>query len=136
MLVLHVGLCLLLVCIGASTASKALLDGVTAAIAVLFRDCDQDLPRLAIVRDLWPSRKQRHSNGYAGAETEAFHRIVSHGLFANYGGSQTSILYPGGRKVLNPTIKSVWPSKSSETRWMTPGVSMLRDLNSFIMSRN
>lgn len=38
----------------------------------------------------------------------------------------TSILYPGGRKVLKPTMSSGWPLKRLETRLMTPGVSMLQ----------
>ena len=42
----------------------------------------------------------------------------------------TSILYPGGRKVLKPTISSGCPLNNMETREMTPGVSMDWDLNS------
>ncbi len=38
----------------------------------------------------------------------------------------TSILYPGGKKVLKPTIKSGWPLKRLETLLMTPGVSILK----------
>lgn len=38
----------------------------------------------------------------------------------------TSILYPGGKKVLNPTINSGCPLNSDETLLITPGVSMLR----------
>ncbi len=38
----------------------------------------------------------------------------------------TSILYPGGRKVLKPTIKSGCPLKRFDTRFMTPGVSILK----------
>ena len=37
----------------------------------------------------------------------------------------TSILYPGGRKVLNPTISSGCPLKSDDTLLITPGVSIL-----------
>lgn len=37
----------------------------------------------------------------------------------------TSIRYPSGKKVLKPTINSGWPLNRFETRWMTPGVSML-----------
>lgn len=36
-----------------------------------------------------------------------------------------SILYPRGRKALNPTMRSGCSWKSCETRRMTPGVSML-----------
>lgn len=36
-----------------------------------------------------------------------------------------SILYPGGRKVLKPWIRFGWPANSSETRLITPGVSIL-----------
>ena len=39
----------------------------------------------------------------------------------------TSILYPGGRKVLKPTMSSGCPLKSDETLLMTPGVSMLKN---------
>lgn len=41
-----------------------------------------------------------------------------------------SILYPRGRKALNPTMRSGCSWKSWDTRLMTPGVSMLqgRDL--------
>jgi len=38
----------------------------------------------------------------------------------------TSILYPGGKKVLNPTISSGWPRNRLETREITPGVSILK----------
>lgn len=31
-----------------------------------------------------------------------------------------------GRKVLKPSTSSLWPLKSSLTRWMTPAVSILR----------
>ena len=41
----------------------------------------------------------------------------------------TSILYPGGRKVLKPTISSGCPLKSDDTLLMTPGVSMLGNNN-------
>ena len=37
----------------------------------------------------------------------------------------TSILYPGGRKVLKPTISSGCPLKSDDTLLITPGVSIL-----------
>lgn len=37
----------------------------------------------------------------------------------------TSILYPGGRNVLNPTINSGCPLNRDDTRLITPGVSML-----------
>lgn len=66
-----------------------------------------------------------------------------------------SIRYPGGRNVLKPWIKLGWPANNSETRLMTPGVSILRSfsysqhvkgggttathvwlLKSFMMSRN
>lgn len=33
----------------------------------------------------------------------------------------TSILYPGGRNVLKPTINSGNPLNRFDTRWMTPG---------------
>ena len=36
-----------------------------------------------------------------------------------------SMRYPGGRKVLKPWIRFGCPAKSSETRLMTPGVSIL-----------
>lgn len=36
-----------------------------------------------------------------------------------------SILYPRGRKALNPTMRSGCSWKSCDTRRMTPGVSML-----------
>ena len=39
----------------------------------------------------------------------------------------TSILYPGGRKALKPTMSSGCPLKSSKTLLMTPGVSMLKN---------
>ena len=38
----------------------------------------------------------------------------------------TSILYPGGKKVLKPTIRSGCPLKRFETRLITPGVSILK----------
>ena len=38
----------------------------------------------------------------------------------------TSILNPGGRKVLKPTIRSGWPRNKLDTLLMTPGVSILR----------
>ena len=38
----------------------------------------------------------------------------------------TSILYPGGRNVLKPTMSSGCPLNSDETLLMTPGVSMLK----------
>lgn len=47
----------------------------------------------------------------------------------------TSILYPGGRKVLKPTISSGCPLNKWLTLVITPGVSMLCDLNSFIISK-
>lgn len=37
----------------------------------------------------------------------------------------TSIRYPGGRKALKPKTRSGCPWKSCDTRFMTPGVSML-----------
>ena len=37
-----------------------------------------------------------------------------------------SILKPGGRKVLKPTMRSGWPLNSVDTRSITPGVSMLQ----------
>ncbi len=37
----------------------------------------------------------------------------------------TSILYPGGKNVLNPTMRSGWPLKRLETLLITPGVSIL-----------
>ncbi len=43
------------------------------------------------------------------------------GLFS----SPHSILYPGGRKVLNPWMRLGWPANRSDTRLMTPGVSIL-----------
>lgn len=36
-----------------------------------------------------------------------------------------SILYPGGKKVLNPWIRFGCPANRSETRLITPGVSIL-----------
>ena len=39
--------------------------------------------------------------------------------------SAAPILKPGGKNVLNPRISRSWPRKSSDTRRMTPGVSML-----------
>lgn len=47
----------------------------------------------------------------------------------------TSILYPGGKNVLKPTISSGWPLKRSDTLAITPGVSILWDLNSFMISK-
>ena len=41
----------------------------------------------------------------------------------------TSILYPGGRKVLKPTISSGCPLNSDDTLLMTPGVSILGNNN-------
>ena len=41
--------------------------------------------------------------------------------------SLTSILNPGGRNVLKPTIKSGWPRNKFETLLITPGVSRLKD---------
>ena len=38
----------------------------------------------------------------------------------------TSILYPGGRNVLNPTINSGCPLNKLDTRLITPGVSILK----------
>lgn len=38
----------------------------------------------------------------------------------------TSILYPGGRKVLKPIMRSGWPLNSWDTRLITPGVSILQ----------
>lgn len=38
----------------------------------------------------------------------------------------TSILYPGGKNVLKPTIRSGWPLKRFDTLFITPGVSMLK----------
>lgn len=38
----------------------------------------------------------------------------------------TSILYPGGRKVLKPRIRSLCPRNSSDTQRITPGVLMLQ----------
>lgn len=38
----------------------------------------------------------------------------------------TSILNPGGRKVLKPTMRSGWPRNKLDTLLMTPGVSILR----------
>ena len=40
--------------------------------------------------------------------------------------SWTSILYPGGRNVLKPSIKSVCPLNNVETLDITPGVSILK----------
>ena len=37
----------------------------------------------------------------------------------------TSILYPGGRNMLNPMMRSGWPLNRLDTRPVTPGVSML-----------
>lgn len=37
----------------------------------------------------------------------------------------TSILYPGGKNVLKPTMRSGWPLNSWDTRFITPGVSIL-----------
>jgi WD repeat-containing protein 19 len=37
----------------------------------------------------------------------------------------TSILYPGGRNVLKPRMRFGWPLKSSDTRRITPGVSIV-----------
>jgi hypothetical protein len=42
------------------------------------------------------------------------------------GDETSSILYPGGRNVLKPRMRLLWPRKSSDTRLMTPGVSILR----------
>ena len=39
----------------------------------------------------------------------------------------TSILYPGGRNVLKPTMSSGCPLNSDETLLMTPGVSILEN---------
>ena len=39
----------------------------------------------------------------------------------------TSILYPGGRNVLKPTISSGCPLNSDDTLLITPGVSMLEN---------
>lgn len=50
--------------------------------------------------------------------------------------TEHSILYPGGRNVLNPTIKFGCPRNRVDTRSITPGVSMPWDLNSFIIVRN
>lgn len=47
----------------------------------------------------------------------------------------TSILYPGGKNVLNPTISSGWPLNRHETRAITPGVSIDCVLNSFMISK-
>ena len=44
--------------------------------------------------------------------------------------SPISILKPAGRNVLKPLIRVELPLKSCETRSITPGVSMLPDLNS------
>jgi len=41
------------------------------------------------------------------------------------GSNEHSILYPGGKKVLNPWIKFGCPLNSVETRSITPGVSIL-----------
>ena len=41
------------------------------------------------------------------------------------GSTETSMRYPTGRKVLNLAIRVGWPWKSRETRWITPGVSIL-----------
>lgn len=41
------------------------------------------------------------------------------------GSDDISIRYPGGKKVLKPPISSECPWKSIDTRWITPGVSML-----------
>lgn len=46
-----------------------------------------------------------------------------------------SIRYPGGKNVLNPWIRAGCPLKRVETRWMTPGVSILRRAKSVIHSR-
>lgn len=36
-----------------------------------------------------------------------------------------SIRYPGGKNVLKPWMRLGWPANNSETRLITPGVSML-----------
>lgn len=51
------------------------------------------------------------------------------------GSKEHSILYPGGKKVLKPWIKLGCPRNKVETRSITPGVSILCSLKSFIMSK-
>ena len=48
----------------------------------------------------------------------------------------SSILYPSGRKVLNPRTSFLFPWKRFETRRMTPGVSICWVLKVFIISKN
>lgn len=46
-----------------------------------------------------------------------------------------SILYMGGRNVLNPIINSRWSLNKFVTRSITVGAPMLCDLNAFIISK-
>ena len=51
--------------------------------------------------------------------------VVTVMALGSEGSTETSMRYPTGRKVLNPAIRVGWPWKRRETRWMTPGVSIL-----------
>lgn len=51
--------------------------------------------------------------------------VVTRIGFGSDGSKEHSILYPGGKNVLNPWIKLGWPLNNVETLSMTPGVSML-----------
>jgi hypothetical protein len=51
--------------------------------------------------------------------------IVTVMRFASCKSVEHSILYPVGRKVLNPWMREGWALNRCETRLITPGVSML-----------
>ena len=51
--------------------------------------------------------------------------VVTVMALGSEGSTETSMRYPTGRKVLNPAIRVGWPWKRRETRWITPGVSIL-----------
>lgn len=55
--------------------------------------------------------------------------VVTVIVLGSEGSADTSMRYPTGRKVLNPCMRYGFPWKRRETRWMTPGVSMLLEVS-------
>jgi hypothetical protein len=51
--------------------------------------------------------------------------VVTVIVLGSAGSTETSMRYPMGRKVLKPAIRVGWPWKRRDTRWITPGVSIL-----------
>ena len=51
------------------------------------------------------------------------------------GSDGISMLYPGGKNALNPSISSGCAGNNVDTRWITPGVSMLMVFGYYTPSR-